>query len=83
MCPATAVKIFKKLQHTYFGRHLSKKSMKVYLYSFYGKEAATRGVPWENAFLEISQNSQENTCARSSFLIKLHAEAWHCVFLGI
>ena len=24
--------------------------------------------------LEISQNSQENTCARVSFLIKLHAE---------
>ena len=24
-------------------------------------------------FLEISQNSQENTCARASFLIKLHA----------
>ena len=23
-------------------------------------------------FLEISQNSQENTCARVSFLIKLH-----------
>ena len=26
-------------------------------------------------FLEISQNSQENTCARVSFLIKLQAEA--------
>ena len=25
----------------------------------------------ENMFLEISQNSQENTCARVSFLIKL------------
>ena len=25
------------------------------------------------AFLEISQNSQENTCARVSFLIKLQA----------
>ena len=25
-------------------------------------------------FLEISQNSQENTCARVSFLIKLQAE---------
>ena len=25
-------------------------------------------------FLEISQNSQENTCARVSFLIKLKAE---------
>ena len=27
-------------------------------------EAATGGVLWENMFLEISQNSQENTCAR-------------------
>ena len=31
-------------------------------------EAATRGVLWKNVFLEISQNSQENTCARVSFL---------------
>ena len=36
-------------------------------------EAATRGVLWKKVFLEISQNSQENTCARVSFLIKLHA----------
>ena len=34
-------------------------------------EAATRGVLCERVFLEISQNSQENTCARVSFLIKL------------
>ena len=27
--------------------------------------------PTKNVFLEISQNSQENTCARDSFLIKL------------
>ena len=26
-------------------------------------------------FLEISQNSQENTCVRVSFLVKLHASA--------
>ena len=30
-------------------------------------EAATRDVIWENVFLEISQNSQENTCSRVSF----------------
>ena len=36
-------------------------------------EAATRVVLQENVFLEISQNSQENTCARVSFLIKLQA----------
>ena len=42
-------------------------------------------------FLEISQNPQENTCARDSFLIKLQASGlrpanllkkrlWHCCF---
>ena len=35
------------------------------------KAAATGGVLKENWFLEISQNLQENTCARVSFLIKL------------
>ena len=33
----------------------------------------------EKVFLEILQNSQENTCARVSFLIKLQA----CVHLNI
>ena len=32
-------------------------------------EAATRGVLYKKVFLEILQNSQENTCARASFLI--------------
>ena len=32
-------------------------------------EAASRGVLFKEVFLEISQNSQENTCARVSFLI--------------
>ena len=40
---------------------------------FHLSKAATRGVPWEKMFLEISQNLQENTCARVSFLIKLQA----------
>ena len=31
----------------------------------------------EKVFLEISQNSQENTCAKVSFLIKLHACGLH------
>ena len=31
------------------------------------------GVLYKKVFLEISQNSQENICARVSFLIKLHA----------
>ena len=34
-------------------------------------EAATGGVLLEKVFLQISQNSQENTCARVSFLINL------------
>ena len=38
-------------------------------------------------FLKISQNSQENTCARVSFLIKLQASAcaqvFSCEFCGI
>ena len=36
-------------------------------------EAASRGVLLQKVFLEISQSSQENTCARVSFLIKLQA----------
>ena len=34
-------------------------------------EAVARSVLWKKTFLEISQNSQENTCARVSFLLKL------------
>ena len=40
-------------------------------------EAATGGVLQKKAFLEISQNSQENTCTRDSFLIKL--DAWNFI----
>ena len=36
-------------------------------------EAAIRGVLWKNVYLEFSQNSQENTCTRVSFFIKLQA----------
>ena len=42
-------------------------------------EAATRSVVQENVLLEISQNSQGNTCARVPFLIKLQAEV--CNFI--
>ena len=34
------------------------------------QEAVIQGCSVEKVFLEISQNSQENTCARVSFLIK-------------
>ena len=37
-------------------------------------EVATGYVLQEKMFLEISQNSQENTCSKVSFLIKLQAE---------
>ena len=36
-------------------------------------EAATRGVLSKKVLLEISQNSQENTCARVSFLYNCKA----------
>ena len=36
-------------------------------------EAATGGVLSKKVFLDISQNSQENTYARASFLTKLQA----------
>ena len=44
-------------------------------YHLKNSEAATRGVLRKKVFLEILQTSQENTCARASFLIKLQA-AW-------
>ena len=37
------------------------------------QESATGDVLLEKVFLEILQNSQEKTCARASFLIKLQA----------
>ena len=39
----------------------------------------------KKVFLEISQNSQENTCARASFLIKLQAlaQVFSCEFCEI
>ena len=37
-------------------------------------EAVTRRCSVKKVFLKISQNSQENTCARVSFLMKLQAQ---------
>ena len=42
-------------------------------------ENVARKCSVKKMFLEIPQNSQENTCARVSFLIKLQAEA--CNFI--
>ena len=47
------------------------------------KQSPKVTVLWRKVFLEISQNSQENTCVRVSFLIKLQAlkkRLWHRCF---
>ena len=43
------------------------------MWNMVSSEATTRGVLGKKVFLEISQNSQETTCARVYFLIKLLA----------
>ena len=42
--------------------------------SAYHQKQSTWGVPQKKVFLKISQNSQESTCARVCFLIKLQAK---------
>ena len=42
------------------------------------REAVVRRCSAVKVFLESSQNSQENTCARASFLIKLQARKHLC-----
>ena len=47
-------------------------------------EAVVQRCSVKKAFLEISQNSQESTCARVSFYIKeVHAQAFSCEFCEI
>ena len=48
--------------------------IKIFLYHV-GEETATADVLQKTVFLKSLQNSQENTCARVSFLIKLQSEA--------
>ena len=38
------------------------------------RKAATGGVLLEKVFLEITQDSQENTCGKVPFLIRMQAE---------
>ena len=38
-------------------------------------EAVAQRCSFKNLFVEISQNSQENSCARASFLMKLQVKA--------
>ena len=46
---------------------------------FYGLKAVFQRCSVKKMFLEISQNSQKNTCARVSFLVKLQAWAYNFV----
>ena len=48
-------------------------------------EAATRGVLLKNVFLEISQNSQKNTCVKACNFIKKEtlAQLFFCEFFKI
>ena len=47
-------------------------------------EAVVHRSSVKKVFLEISRNSQKNTCARVSFLIKLQASGvWAALFLNI
>ena len=52
----------------------------IYLEKLDSNQSARIGKSRSEVFLEISQNSQENTCARVSFLIKLQAQAQPCNF---
>ena len=47
--------------------------MKYFYFSIQHSEAVVQMCSVKKMFLEISQNSQENTYARDSFLIKLQA----------
>ena len=51
----------------------------------YTEEAVAQRCSVEKVFLEILQNSQESTCARVSFLIKLQtlAQVFCCEFCEI
>ena len=57
------------------GLRLLKDSKKIWIYNIYDwlQKQPPEVFYKRKVFLEISQNSQENTCARVSFLIKLQA----------
>ena len=46
-------------------------------FGFQQQQAVARWCSVKKVFLEISQNSQENTCARVFFLIKLQVSEEH------
>ena len=55
--------------------------VRAYNYQTFTWSDISRSSHWrcsiKKVFLEVSQNSQENTCARVSFLIKLQASLWY------
>ena len=59
--------------HTWCSRHVRFLTPKCFRHLSF-TEAVAQRCSVKNVFSGISQNSQENTCARVSFLIKLQAE---------
>ena len=75
--PLGATKIFKKFSS--FLKNTIHSLLTQSLVILWLAEAATGGVLLGKMFLEISQNSQVNTCDRVSFLIQLQAWAWNFI----
>ena len=88
----TGKQLYKSKEHQQWSKINRKLCLITLLLEFLGIQvtgATTRGVLCKIAFLEISQNSQENTCVRVSFLTKLQASGlqlyfknrlWHTCF---
>ena len=60
-----------KKEICWYGRLTITQNLSTYIYN---SEAVAQKYSVKKMFLEISQNSQENTCARVSFLVNLQAE---------
>ena len=59
-------------------KHKSEPNSYIFLES--SQEAVVRRCSVKKVFLEISQNSQENTCARDSFLINFIKKDFFFIF---
>ena len=64
-----------KLQKLLF--KLSSKIDLTFFRAYFNTEAVVQSCSVEKVILEISQNSQENTCAKVSFLTELQASGLH------
>ena len=87
---ASALKLFKNiavlsanLEILINTKILVLKNSSIFLLWLIKLEAVVRRCSVKNLFLEILQNSQENTCARVSFLTKLQASDLSCDFYKI